>query len=213
MAIRDGMAFLVSFLSDLTESGTDFSEDQLQDTLDRYKSYYKYARLIPDLIRLPNRVTIYTDYYLPKDMGEWFELPVNGVTEESFYLQDYAFTPIVWGEGADQAQYDDSLKRVRLGTDSHGAYLYLSLYSYDVYGAAAELWNIRLSGKTNYIDIKTDNHTLSLSQVKEHCKERYTFFIQKSYQNKDTQFIRYDQGAGAQQNFLSLGKGARFGTI
>lgn len=192
MAIRAGMEDLIELLSEKTSPGTEFTDQDLQDALDRNFVYFKYYMLTPDITRTSD-TSIYVDYYIPRELGEYFEVPQTGVTAESFYLQTFAYEPVVWGTGDTQAQYNDVYKRITFNQDQQGKSYFLSGNSYDLYGAAAEIWLRKWSNREKYVDLKTDNHQLTLSQSRDFCYQQYQYFSSLSRKNVGTMFIRTDQ--------------------
>jgi GH18 family chitinase len=114
----------------------------------------------------------------------------------AFYLTTYLFIPVLFGTGDGKASYDDTLKKIVFNADTLGYRHYLTVISYDLYGAAAEIWSQKASARSNYINLKTDNHTLALEQEYQHCLERYKYYIQKSFKLSNSKFTRKDQGVG-----------------
>lgn len=198
MTVRAGMVNLIAELRNLTNASTeaDFTDEFLQTKLDFYKQQYRYVIIVPDVTRVNQDTVIYTDYFLPDEIGEWFEIPVDYTINEYFYLTDYNFVPILFGTGADYATYDDDLKMIRLGKDSLGKFVTLTLYSYDIYASAAELWGFKAARRSELVDFKSDNHSANLSETKATCLQMQAYYASRSYRNQDAKFIRKDQGAG-----------------
>lgn len=200
MAIRTGMSTLVSKLRDLTGVSTsEYSDNDLQDVLDENKYLYSDVRLTVTPFYTAGNVLIYRYIYLPKTLGDWFEVPLTNTINEYFSLYDYQHGTVLFGTGDDKVVYESNFKRIVLNTVPDHKLFYLTIYSYDLYGAAAYIWNNKLTDRVSYIDIRTDNHTLSFDQEYQHCKERYVYFYNKSIKARSHRLIRRDQGAGIEQ--------------
>lgn len=193
MAIRAGMRNLVELLSDKTSPGDEFTLLELQEALDRNFVYFKYFMLTPDITRTPEQTAIYVDYYIPRELGEYFEIPQTGEIAESFYLQTFTYEPVMWGTGDTQAQYNDVYKRITFNQNQQGKSYFLSGKSYDLNGAAAEIWLRKWANREKYVDLKTDNHQLALSQSRDFCYQQYQYYSSLSRKNIGTRFIRTDQ--------------------
>ncbi len=194
MAVRASMESLIDLLRELTATTeAQFSDQKLQDILDRNKAEQREIYLTPTRTSVVGG-TIYKIYDLPESAGEFFEAPVDDVLNDYFYLTDSTYTPFTFGDGDNQAVFDSNLRRITFNTDTGGDAYYLTALSYDVYGAAAELWNIICSQSSDLVDIKTDNHTVALSQARDFiCEERISYFTNKSLKYADTRLKRVDQ--------------------
>jgi hypothetical protein len=73
--------------------------------------------------------------------------------------------------------------RVLFTADQSGSAYYLTAYTYDIHAAAADLWNERLANFTAWYDFRSDNQTLSRSQVFEHAKQMAATMRQKAGSN------------------------------
>lgn len=198
MAIRAGMAILVDKLRDLTGVLTsEYTDDELQTVLDENKYAFNNINLTPTPYYTSGNVLIYRNLYIPSNVGQWFEVPVNNVVNSYFYLYDYQHSIIFFGTGDEKATYDPYLKRIVLNSTPIKKLFYLDIYSYDLYGCAAIIWQKKLTDRVSYIDIRTDNHTLNLDQEYQHCKDRYLYFYGKSMLARNFKLIRVDQGVGA----------------
>lgn len=194
MAVRSTMATLIAKLRSLTSSTvSEFTDQALQDILDQNKVEYRQIYLSPTPTYTAGGI-LYTIYDLPESAGEWFETPVNDQLNTYFYLMGTNYIPIVFGADAGEAVFDPNLRRITFNSNTNGLSYYLNAVSYDMNGAAAEVWNIKCSNRTGLVDIKTDNHTLALSQEREAiCAERIKYFSSRSMKAADTRLKRSDQ--------------------
>lgn len=195
MTIRYGMAYLTGKLTNLVEAGEEFTPEDLQDALDATKTEYRNIGLTPTPTYTIGNV-LFLDYDLPSFMGQWFELPQDNTVNTAFRLTDNTYAPVLFGVGATNATFDYNLRRISFNESTVGAYYYLTAYSYDLYGAAADIWEIKLSRRTPYVNIKIDNHQFGLSDEYQHCIERYEHFKSLASRRNSSKFVRYDQGVG-----------------
>lgn len=195
MTIRIGMQALVDLLSALTDAGTEFTEEVLQGYLDRNKSEFRDISLYPIPQRLANTV-IYKIYPLPSSIGMYFEAPIDNTINDYFYLTSSTFTPFTFGDGDNQAVFDPNFRRITFNADTAGQLYFLNAVSYDLYGAAADIWSVKVAARVKLINIKTENHTLDMKDEYDHCVDRFMYFSQLSVKNQASRMIREDQGVG-----------------
>lgn len=193
--IRDGMDYLVSELALMTESGTEYTEDQLQAYLDKTQMQLRNVSLVATPTYTSGS-TVFTIYELPNFMGEWFELPQDNTVNDAFYLTDSSYNVVLFGSGDAQCVFDQNLKRIVFNDNTNGKYYLLTVTIYDLYSAAAKVWELKLSKRTPYVNIKIDNHTFNLKDEYDHCLERYNHFRSLSLKAGRGRFVRYDQGVG-----------------
>lgn len=195
MTIRNGMNYLVNELSVMTEAGNEFTPEELQAYLDRTKLQYRNIGLVATPT-YTHSTTQFTIYELPDFVGTWFELPEDNAVNDAFYLTDTTFIPVLFGSGDIQATFDYNLRRIVFNQNTQGQYYIITLNTYDLYGAAALVWELKLSKRTPYVAIKIDNHSFALQTEYEHCLERYNHFRSLSLKAGKGRFYRYDQGVG-----------------
>ena len=200
MALRTGMTWLIDELKSLTNATEDhFEEIDLQSILDRNKKTYQDVVLYPTPFNSGGSY-IYRDYYIPRDVGSWVELPEDDIVNEHFYLQDYLHNPVLFGIGDTKAVYYQDTHKITFNTDTGGKLAYLTYYVYDMYAAAATLWEKTAALRSNYIDVRMDNHTLALSQTRDFCLDRAKYYRSKSMKDSTTRLVRSDQGVGYGSN-------------
>lgn len=194
MAVRSSMAGLIAELRLLTSATLDeFTDQRLQNILDGNKIENREMYLRPTPTYVAGGV-VYTVYDLPELAGHYFETVVEDELNTYFYLTGTDRIPVVFGDGDGEATFDPYLRRITFNTDTHGKSYYLNAVTYDLNGAAAEVWNIKCSNRVSLVDIKTDNHTLALSQEREAiCSERIKYFSSRSLKAADTRLRRTDQ--------------------
>ena len=178
MALRPGMDSIISTLrgyanasqSDYTLVGsggtvTYFSDQQLQDILDRNREAFIYEN-----------VEAQTPYLVAGGSHEWkvYDIGKQNIERTTggtaiFYLQDSAGTVVDSSEYS--VDYHNGI--VTFGTNTEGKPYYATGASYDVYGAASDVWTMKANNVAVSFDFATDNHNIKRSQV-------YAQYIQQS---------------------------------
>lgn len=193
--IRLGMNYLVNELSRMTESGNEYTPEDLQAYLDKTKVQFRNIGLTPTPT-YTSETTVFLIYELPEFLGNWFELPIDNAVNPAFYLTDSSYNIALFGEGDSQCLFDQNIRQIIFNADTQGKYYLLTMYGYDLYGAAAKIWELKLSSRSRYVNIKIDNHSFALQSEYEHCLERYNHFKSLSLKSAQSRFIRVDQGVG-----------------
>src|SRR3990167_11041994 len=179
MTARTGLADLIEIVRGYTEAGSaDYTlgtasywdGDQVQRVLDRNRLDVYREQLTKVINHLAGGSIEYRDYY--SQYGN-FEKTTGGTA--IFFLEDST------GTDASTAIYSVDYERghVTFTQDTAGTTYYLTGRSYDLYGAAAEIWQHKLShqaGAGQSFDWSTDNMSMKRSQSKEHFVERANYF-------------------------------------
>jgi len=88
--------------------------------------------------------------------------------------------------------------RITFGSDTQGSVLYLTGRSYDLDGAAAEIWKTKAGHAANMYDFSTDNHRFARSQYMDHCLKMANYYEQRAASStKTTVILRSDVNADA----------------
>ena len=195
------MESLVNRLRALTGAGTAeytigalsfWTDNNLQDTLD---SNGQYLQSTP-LDWQPTTIGGGTIAYYNAALG------IRDCEEASSGTARWIIRDSVGAEiGTANYTVDYRAGRVLFSVDQTGSAYYLTAYTYDIYAAAADLWQERLANFTTWYDFRSDNQTLSRSQVWDHAEKMVLQMKQKSGANI-TQgelhtglFYRTDMGA------------------
>jgi len=174
---RTGMTELLSDLRALTEAGTAewtlgsltfWDDTQLQDVLDRHVTDF----ILSPIQSLPTYTTggtlLYNDYQIA--FGN-IEQTTGGTA--IFYIQDGSYNTV--GTALYSADYRRG--KVNFPTSTQGTTSYYATgRSYDLNGSAAEVWRIKANHVATSFDFKTDNTSVSKSQVYKHFLERAEHF-------------------------------------
>lgn len=165
---RSGMSDLITKLRALTASGTaDYTvsattywvDDQLQSVLDQRRTDFRSLLLYADKTLL-NSAEYYYDYYIPDH--EWLEGTASGTA--AWLLTN--------GTGGTVAYSDYTLnidaKHLKFTANQAGTAYYLTGRAYDLYRAAADIWEQKAADIADRFDLKTDNHDMTRSQLYDH---------------------------------------------
>lgn len=156
------MASLISTLRGFTNAGTaDFSDDLLQQVLDRYKTDLRDFPLYSYPVTVSPGVAEYKDYQSPV---RWLETTDSGGSSR-FVVGNGLGT--VYGTALWSADYENGL--ISFVNDQAGSARYLTAHSYDVYAAASDVWQQKAAAAATAIDFSTDNHSIKRSQVTKSC--------------------------------------------
>lgn len=168
--MRNGMTDIVAELRGLSEAGTAdytiasaayWTDDQLQNILDQHRTDIIFEELQMYPVQIAGGSISYLDY---RSEYGWLESTTGGTAV--LYLQD--------GTGAviGTANYTPDYRRgqFQFSVDQGGSVYYLTARSYDLNASAAEVWRKKAAhyAPTSF-NFSTDNHSVSRSQVYDHC--------------------------------------------
>lgn len=159
MAARDGMANLILQVRRLVnDTGTaDWTDDEVQDALDRYRLDVVGECLTPAPTEVDGEV-VYTVYMLRhKDV----EGTASGT--EAWRLYDSN------GSAATGYTLDEARGLVRFTADQGGTAYYADYRSYDPYRSAADLWEERAAEQANRYEFQAGGGRFRRDQYFEHC--------------------------------------------
>lgn len=173
---RSGMADIINDLRGMTDSGADdytiagvpwWSDAQLQRVLDKHRYELKWVEM---------------EAYEEGD-GSYLEYSIGYGNIEAttggtaiFFVQD------VTGITVDSSLYSVDYLRglVTFTSDTEGVPYYVTGRSYDLDGAAAEVWRAKQSHYAGAVDFSTKVHNVKRSQLYDHAKERAEYYEGKS---------------------------------
>lgn len=183
---RTGMSNLITELRGMTEAGTAdyslgsttyWSDDQLQDILDINRADVIFEQL--DIY--PQQAAgsqVYKDY---RSQHDFFEATTGGTS--ILYIQDGIGNTI----GSSNYTPDYRRGQFQFSADQMGSVYYLTGRSYDLNSAAADIWRRKAAhyAPTSF-NFSTDNHSISRSQVYDHCVQMAEHFDNLSSASLDT---------------------------
>lgn len=174
MAERATMAELITELRALTDAGADdhqiggvtfWSDQQLQDVLDRNRTTIRREALQPDG-EYNAGAWLYYDYPIPAELGAIERAGTGG----GFALRDAS------GNDAPAHTINYAAGVITFDDDTGGDVYYLDCRGYDMNAAAAAVWEQKAGFVAASVDWKADNHAISASQEHDHCMERARHF-------------------------------------
>ena len=173
---RTTMAALLLDLRGMTDAGTaDFSvgtanfwaDDQLQIVLDRHRVdiYRDPLQPIPD--HAGSAVLSYTTY-----RSRWANLEATSGGSQIFIVED----PVGTDKGTATYSVDYRRGIVTFGADQKGTVYYMTGRSYDVFGAAADVWRMKAGNAAKRFSFSTDGHNLQRNQILDHCMKMASYY-------------------------------------
>jgi hypothetical protein len=174
---RATMNDLISRLRGLTQAGTaDYtiagvtyhSDDHLQEALDAnrldiYREYLSYVR------EYVGGGTVEYKVYA----GKWGNFEKTDGGSAIFFVADSL------GDAIGTADYSVDYQRgvITFDADQGGSARYLTGRSYDLYGAAADVWRMKAAHYSiTAFDFSTDNHSVKRSQLKTQAQEMSGYY-------------------------------------
>lgn len=173
---RVGMLALIGELRGLAEAGPSdykvagmpyWTDAQIQDVLDMRRNDVIYEPLTVYPTPTTAGFYIYRDY---RSGSKFFEQSTGGT--EIFYVQNIA------GETIPLADYTPDYRRgqILFADDQEAEVFFLTGRSYDLNAAAADIWRRKASHYSGAFDFSTDNHSVTRSQIYQHCLEMAEHF-------------------------------------
>lgn len=161
---RSGMAEIISQVRQLAAAGTAentigtatyWTDDHLQTHLDRVRVEVWDEVVQPVPLVNSGGTTEYKEYRLP---WTWLEQTTGGTAV--FYLRDSTGARI----GTANYTVDYQYGRVVFGADQRGSARYITARSYDVYEAAAKVWEAKAAHVAQQFDFTADGASFKNSQ-------------------------------------------------
>jgi hypothetical protein len=143
--------------ADYSIGATSFwTDEQIETVLDRHS-----ARIVREMLEAESEwqtggSVVYTNYRFKETYPEERE---SGTA--IWLVQDGAGSAI--GTANYSVNYEQ--RRITFNADTEGQARYLSYYSFDMYRAAAEIWEKKAGHVADRFDVETDNHNLKRSQL------------------------------------------------
>ena len=169
-ACRAGMKYVVSRLRQMTNADVHelaiagqvyWSDSDIQDVLDRYSTRVieKELEFVP---QYEDGTVIYK--ILPTNIKD-LEGPSSGATR--WVMRDTVGAAI----GTALYSYNDYTGMVDFSSDTGGTIsTNLTAYTYDVYAAAADIWDWRIANFAMWYDFRSENQSMSRSQAFKQAK-------------------------------------------
>jgi hypothetical protein len=176
MTARTGLSYIITELRGMTDAGTAdytvagaayWTDDQLQVILDNHRHDLTLVELQAREQYSSGGTLQYFDYYAPYG---YFEQTTGG--SAIFYVQDGSYA--IMGTTTYTPDYRRGV--VSFAADTSGSTYYLTGRSYDIYGAAADIWRRKASHYTTSVNFSTDNHSVSMGAVIENCLKMAQYY-------------------------------------
>lgn len=169
--VRASMTDLIDVLRGLAHAGTEdftigikeyWSDEQLQTILDRYRANLREAELVSHPITNSGGTPEYKEY---SSYAGWYETTSEGGSA-TFVITDGigGITPLT----SYTPKYETGL--VTFDDDQEGSARYVTGQSYDVYAAAADVWEQKAAHYATQIDFSTDGHKITRSHIVTQCE-------------------------------------------
>lgn len=159
---RPGMSNLIVRTRRLVNdsNANTWTDDEIEDVLDTHK-----LRIHREAMEKERTLTSGTAYEYKIYHSRHGDFEEGGTAY--FHVQDSAGSARATGDYT--ADYIRGM--VTMGADQAGTELYLTGWSYDLHGAAADLWRWQAGNVAGYYDAQQGDHKLNRSQWFKHCLE------------------------------------------
>ena len=157
--MRTGMSDLVQTVRELSNAGTSemtvgtvtyFSDDHIQASLDNHRRDFQFENM-----------EVYPEQAVGSIVYKEFHTEPYVEAGTNFYLQTTGGTVV----GTALYSVDYTRGVITFTNDTVGTSFYASGRTYDVYSAAADIWDRKAANVANQVDWSSDNHSVKNSQV------------------------------------------------
>lgn len=164
---RSGMADIITQVRQLASAGasdysaggiTYWTDDQLQSHLDRVRAELWAEPLVAIARQTGPGTVVYTEF---RTTWTWLESTTGGTA--IYYVTDSTGAAIGTANYTPDYQYG----RITFGADQAGSARYLTARSYDVYEAAARVWESKAAHVADRFDFSADGASFKASQLVE----------------------------------------------
>lgn len=195
---RSTMSSLIQHLRELTNMGTAeytvgattyWTDDQLQSVLDQNRTDIKEFRMTPIPETVGAGEVDYYDYIIPESL-RWLE---QGTTVTFILNQTYG--TLTAGTSTNNYAIDYDRHVVTFVGDQEAQTRYLRARSYDMHGAAADVWGKVEAYYTHQVDWSSDNHSVKASQKAAQARRAKQREESLSRRGGDTRMVRLDESA------------------
>lgn len=172
MAVRTGLQYLVDKIDSYipTEAASFITDDEKQEILERNK-----VRVLKHLLRkeatFAENDYIYLYYY-----SDFSNLEKSSSGSAYFRLYDIGGTAV----GTANYTADFANGQFTFATDQNEANYYIDCYSYDIYGAMAEIWEVIKGNTSGMYDVQIEGRRFNRSQWFAHCDSMIQMYKSKS---------------------------------
>ncbi len=171
MTTRAGMTELIAELRLLTDAGTaDYSDEQLQSRLDKNRCDFRRDMLKPEPTYNGGTIYYYDYYFQRKNVEGTASGTAAWRVEDSLgnTIAGTLYTPNL------------DARHILFAANTAGSAYYLTGREYNLYIAAAEVWDQKAADVAGSFDLKIDNHDLKRSQLVAQYKQMAAQFRAKA---------------------------------
>lgn len=172
MTVRTGLQYLIDKIDSYipTEASSFISDDEKQLILDRNR-----FRIIQHLLNkeatFSNNDYVYL--YYQSDFGN-----LEKIDSGSAYFRIYDIGGTIVGTANYSVDYATGY--ITFTTDQNEAEYYIDGYSYDIYAAMSEVWEVILANTSSLYDVQIEGRKFSRSQWFKHCESMIEMYKKKS---------------------------------
>lgn len=177
---RTTLAELIDVLRSMTEAGRAewtlgtavmWDDNQLQRILDQHRKDIVFEQLQPTQTRVGGGTIHWLDYYSPY---EYLEQTSGGTAVFVVKASDGTT------QGTSTYSVDYLRGKVTFGSNTGGSSFFIEARTFDMDGAALDVWRKKASHYATAFDFTTDNHSVRRSQIYDHCMMMVTEYEQKA---------------------------------
>lgn len=178
MTARTDMSDLILKLRQYTNAGTAdytlgsvtfWSDDQLQDELDKTRSKVNFQPMQAVPVYGVGGSVTYTEYLT--GLHNWEKSPI---------VQNEGGTTLTAGTAAGQYSFDDNIGIVTFVDNTDGHTRYITGNVYNVESAASKVWEQKAAYYANQFDFSTDNHSIKRSQIAMQCEKMAKLYASRA---------------------------------
>ena len=175
MTARVGMVPLITEVRLMADAGANdfsiagvphWSDAQIQTQMDKHRTEVIRSLMTP-VETYASGTVVFRQYY-----SEYGNLEETTAGTSIFYLENAAGSQI----GSSAWTMDYTAGKATFGSDTGGSTVYMYGYSYDLNGAAADIWRMKAAKAAAMFDFSTDNMSVKRSQYREGCLEMANYF-------------------------------------
>lgn len=174
MAVRTGMANIIARTRRMVDDAGSaiWTDNQdVQNILDEHK-----IRVNRERLEMDRTNTSATTYEYKRFFSRYRDIEEDTSGTAYFQIEDATGTQ----RGTADYTMDYLRGMLEMTADQVGTALYMSGWSYDLNGAAADLWRERAATKAGKFDASVDGHNLTRSQWFDHCLKMSDYYAQRS---------------------------------
>jgi len=177
MTARTGMSVMIETLRGFCNAGTNdatigttvyWSDDEVQRVLDRHKTHIIREELTPFEIYTGAGTIEYLEY----------RSAFGNIESGTAVFEIEAGDGSTIGTSTYAGNYPEGI--FTFTSDQVGSARYMTGYTYDIYAAAADIWQMKMTQVASGVDFTTDNMRVNRGQLIKNYKDMYDFYIRKA---------------------------------